>query len=823
MSTIQGRLTVRRRPKDGVDGASYTQNLVLKSALPYSCSGRGWKAYDLSEPIEVANSGQTYTVSFDYEYKDAITQVGSDASLPNRRMGTELVLAKAEGGSAYIGVWFVLPVSTTPISGKGRHWGIITLPQLADSANLQSARIYIQLAGGTGVVSNFKIEKGDNPKPVWTPAPTDADAISVNMESESFILERADGVTRGGNYDLGLTVRRGSEKQPWSLNSGGITYRWYNGTNWLTTAPPGLSFSITNGGTVNAAITISFYGVCTATNGTAEISITACGEKFTKRVSWRVIEKPKDGADGNDAINLIENSGFAEGLNKWEVAGDTAPLSIQLFDINSQKANAIVFNTSNYTGNSTIVTQTLHNVPAGKYTLSYYKVLLRDWVGDVGGISLVAKNASGVPLGTEFVEQDDCLIIGDWYRFNHLITIPNNAASVEVSFVTDDNTGVGFAMPQFEKAETVSQWKPNPKDTSYLARALQGETTTNGGLFLTSHIKVGENLGAGFIPRAGMNGVIAPEKNNKDIMLWSGGDNVDMESSPTSPNAATSAIRMDGTAYWAKNKIRFTENSCEIGDFVELSEHGLTLFDDKEHTNIRFQILNQNISEILNSVLSATTVVTEVKTLAVQAHRIAQGFGSMGREIVTLVKRYGDKTGATFHSLGSENVGAGTIISGTITVSPTHGGRFVHDIEIDNTVVASFYSSGTTSINYTCNTSGVGRIVTRFVEPANSLGASPNCSVQVTVTPNITVKRNSTGITRIGRDGMCAKWGENTFVISNNAVKIMSGQGQMEFASNTVKILDAKNRWVDLRAVATDYKDKNPDVLIGGIGDVTPL
>lgn len=127
----------------------------------------------------------------------------------------------------------------------------------------------------------------------------------------------------------------------------------------------------------------------------------------------------------------------------------------------------------------------------------------------------------------------------------------------------------------------------NFDDYKYLAEAIrEGASITAGGLFLTSHIKLGEWTKVNDKPvmsavYAGMNGIW---HGNKTPFLWGGGDIVDRfydengnpRNEPLTSGYATSLLRMDGTGYFAGGNIvwNFDGSGSVAGGNIKWNKQG---------------------------------------------------------------------------------------------------------------------------------------------------------------------------------------------------------------------------------------------------------
>lgn len=102
----------------------------------------------------------------------------------------------------------------------------------------------------------------------------------------------------------------------------------------------------------------------------------------------------------------------------------------------------------------------------------------------------------------------------------------------------------------------------------YLAAALADTTEINGGLILTSLIKLGRTINGERKVMAGMNGTELPSAAGRSIGSWWGGDCVDLYNNddtlknPEPADAATALIRMDGSGYLANGNFGWDLNGA---------------------------------------------------------------------------------------------------------------------------------------------------------------------------------------------------------------------------------------------------------------------
>lgn len=140
----------------------------------------------------------------------------------------------------------------------------------------------------------------------------------------------------------------------------------------------------------------------------------------------------------------------------------------------------------------------------------------------------------------------------------------------------------------------VSEWSPSPMDVDYIKESLAQNTTIDGGLILTSRIEVGTEDESGVrTTMAGLNGVIDPDSDGQDIMLWAGGNSKDAEQGEADP--ATFIVRADGTGYMAGNTIKFKKDRILVGKYgqIGLTENGLFLYDSSGEA--RLQVSNTEV------------------------------------------------------------------------------------------------------------------------------------------------------------------------------------------------------------------------------------
>ena len=172
-----------------------------------------------------------------------------------------------------------------------------------------------------------------------------------------------------------------------------------------------------------------------------------------------------------------------------------------------------------------------------------------------------------------------------------------------------------FHKVMFVRGSTIPQeWYPSIYDPDYLMRALKESTTIDGGLILSSLIKLGYTSESGYKVMAGANGVYDGAARGGGLAFWAGGDAIDKEDDKE--NGAALGIRLDGSAYAASNTVRFKKNVVEVGDSVLLTDDGLLMLD--ENGNERLQISNSDVANGLDDISDVRRNLNETTQIQTQ-------------------------------------------------------------------------------------------------------------------------------------------------------------------------------------------------------------
>lgn len=120
-------------------------------------------------------------------------------------------------------------------------------------------------------------------------------------------------------------------------------------------------------------------------------------------------------------------------------------------------------------------------------------------------------------------------------------------------------------------------------------------TTIQDGLILTSEINLGRTTDNDVYEiKSGISALTNNENEDQDIAIWAGGRKIDANDDPI--NGAVAAIRHDGSAYFAKNTIKFTENALQVGEYLSIDDESLKLVDEKGRLCLDVNSKTTNIS-----------------------------------------------------------------------------------------------------------------------------------------------------------------------------------------------------------------------------------
>ncbi len=213
-----------------------------------------------------------------------------------------------------------------------------------------------------------------------------------------------------------------------------------------------------------------------------------------------------------------------------------------------------------------------------------------------------------------------------------VITIGNRDVSEPVSGSAGRYKGEFYSARvsnlKLERGSMATPWSASPRETNYLMEALQQDTFMDGGLILTSLIKLGyADANGRWKVGAGINGMLSPSADDAVrkalILLWSGGDQIDAAVSLDSSDAATFLVRRDGSAYFCRNLIRFLEGRMEMGDNLFVDKTGLFLRDPGG--NIYFKLTNQSVGDEAAMLEQSVSAVDSSATMQLRIHTAGSG------------------------------------------------------------------------------------------------------------------------------------------------------------------------------------------------------
>ena len=241
---------------DGAEGAGYTENLLLGSGTAVTNSLYPTQSYRFSAPpVE----GKTYTCTL-WGRKGPNPARGF--AVFNSNGYVELADMKEVEDGVYRAT-FKWKVSHPQYPADNTHLRVYETPHDAGAC-------------GPNTIDRIKLEEGDNPKPVWTPAPSDSDAYTVILTNESHIFEGDTEKAVAGHTDCGVIVYKGNRQVAATIGA-------ISGT---------VAGKLTVDGIVNPTATAqgSFrVNVTTALKqrqGTLNVPVTVDGRTFTKVFSW---------------------------------------------------------------------------------------------------------------------------------------------------------------------------------------------------------------------------------------------------------------------------------------------------------------------------------------------------------------------------------------------------------------------------------------------------------------------------------------------------------------------------------------------------------
>lgn len=240
-------------------GADYTENLLLGSGTAVTNSLYPTQSYRFSAPpVE----GKTYTCTL-WGRKSPNPARGFAVFNSN---GYVVLAGMKEVEDGVYRATFKWKVSHPTHPADNTHLHVYETPHDAGDC-------------GPNTIDRIKLEEGDNPKPVWTPAPSDSDAYTVILTNESHIFEGDTEKAVAGHTDCGVIVYKGNRQVAATIDASAI--KPPSGS-----MPAGMSVAVSGSGTTSAKFTVTVNTNLIQKQGTLNVPVTVDGRTFTKVFSW---------------------------------------------------------------------------------------------------------------------------------------------------------------------------------------------------------------------------------------------------------------------------------------------------------------------------------------------------------------------------------------------------------------------------------------------------------------------------------------------------------------------------------------------------------
>lgn len=421
---------------NGVDGANYTPNLLLKGNVkigPNPTSYRlGGYAYD-GELTE----GETYTLT-------VCAKVGVPGENIQFLCGNDRgnVLTLTTNTEKVVSRTFQLPASST---GYGAM-GIYQYPQ----SSTNHGDTYVKWA---------VLTKGNTPQTEWIPAASEMvgeDAITVILTNESHVFEGDTEKAKAGYTDCGVIVYKGTTRVaatlPTSISSGisGMT----------------VSNIVNPSATAQGSFRVNVTSAMDKKQGTLTIPVTVEGKTFTKIFSWSVSLEGTPGA--NFSENLLADAEFrgmaaTEKVARWYKYTNVSVDNTHMMEgRNSMKSAQSGLTTDSYRGVSQAYE--IDVKPGDVFTGSIWTYC--ENISDIkaAALELIPHNGSTRLDPTHRVSIRPTKV-NEWQQFKITGTMPANTNRVVFySYVTLNGT-MWFSSPKLERGSNPSPvWTPNPSD-----------------------------------------------------------------------------------------------------------------------------------------------------------------------------------------------------------------------------------------------------------------------------------------------------------------------------------------------------------------------
>ena len=341
-------------------------------------------------------------------------------------------------------------------------------------------------------------------------------------------------------------------------------------------------------------------------------------------------------------------------------------------------------------------------------------------------------------------------------------------------------------------------WTESPYDMDYIKSALKESGSIEGGLVLASLMRLGYTKSNGeYVVTAGLNGIAEPQD---AIALWAGGEMKDRATSSAS-DAAKAVIRHDGTAYFAGNTVRMSENTMQVGQNVQLDKNGLSL---NIGTNTALQIGDVAVTDS-TSVASASYNVPTSLSVASFLYKDLQG------------EYYPTGTGEAV-TVNSTSIAAGAVLrlKGSIkwplpTVGVYTAANIMLDIILNDKVVKTEYFMLLKNGDFLTydfdlppfklSEAGIVKLRLRFPEPASTWAEEPGnpyTSATATMDRTVSILAYGTGNqTTLGSNGFLAVWDKSMLLCNSSGVTMRCNTYGLRVTSSGIQKLSNGN-WVTI-------------------------
>lgn len=361
----------------GSNGANYTDNLLIGSSkfkatndvatgITSSIGAEGelvitasagnsnyvtgfWQSINAAEIEQNFAEGDLFTISFTIKSSD------SNGRVPTIYIKTGMGYFTQQGSISseystiyYTGIW--------------------------KKANSINVHLGFAQCVGTYHIKNWKIEKGSNPAPQWTPHPSEMvghDAYTVLLSNESHIFE--------GDTTKAVAASTSSEVIAYK---GATLAAATIGT--ITGAPTGMTATVQNNGTTSAKFTVAVTTALTTRQGVLTVPVTVDGKAFTQKFSWSLSLKGKDGRNGSDVYSLdLDNEVAGVACDaSGAVTGSYPKVTAKVYQ-GSQPASGVSFSLPTKTGISTATITSAGVVTMSGMTADTAEITVQAVVGGV--------------------------------------------------------------------------------------------------------------------------------------------------------------------------------------------------------------------------------------------------------------------------------------------------------------------------------------------------------------------------------------------------------------------------------------------------------